>query len=400
MSHRPLRIAHLADTHLGYRALGRSCPETGRNQRSVDIERAFMATIEDILRRNVDLIVHAGDLFHHTRPSWSTLRCFVRTMRRIEEAGIPTIVIGGNHDTPRLRTSGSVFGLLELALPAIRFAAGYDLEEIPYNDHTLTVHAVPHGALTGPISPVPYPNARHRNVLVTHGLTPSVQLRGGASYEPGEELLAADLLGHDIDYVALGHFHLAGDQGRNAWYAGSTERMGWGDEKVNPGYLLVTLSDPGSQPEVEVISMQGARPMKSLHPVSGEGRSAEELAELILDRLRALDLPDAITRVELRDTPRPVRREVESIVQRHATELVWSVRVYSPADVRAVFEQPVGDHSFGDLQTLFREFVDQREHDQTYDAAFAAAFRQRGTAAIAEAQRRAEETSSLAEPAA
>jgi DNA repair exonuclease SbcCD nuclease subunit len=320
-------------------------------------------------------------------------------MRRVEEAGIPTIVIGGNHDTPRLRTSGSVFGLLELALPLIRFEAGYEMNDIPYNDQTLTVHAVPHGALTGPIPPVPYPNSRHRNLLVTHGLTPSVKLRG-AGYEPGEEILAADLLGHDIDYVALGHFHIAGDQGRNAWYAGSTERMGWGDEEVSPGYLLVTLGDPGSPPEVEIVPVKSVRPMKSLHPINGDGRSAEVLADLILDRLRALDLPEAITRVELRDTPRPVRREVEAIVQRQAGELVWSVRVYAPADVRAVFDRAVGDHSFADLQSLFREFVDQQEREQTYESTFAAAFRQQGTAAIAEAQRRAEETSAAVEPAA
>lgn len=400
MSHRPLRIAHFADSHLGYRALGRACPETGRNQRSIDIERSFMATVDDILRRDVDIIVHAGDLFHHTRPSWSTLRCFVRTMRRVEEAGIPTIMIGGNHDTPRLRTSGSVFGLLELALPMIRFEAGYDLAEIVYNDQTLTVHAVPHGALTNPISPVPYPNPRHRNILVTHGLTPSVQLRGGHAHEPGEEVLAADLLGHDIEYVALGHFHVAGDQGRNAWYAGSTERMGWGDESVNPGYLLVTLGEPGSQPEVEPIAIRGARPMKSLHPINGEGRSANELADLILDRLRALDQPDAMTRVELRDTPRPVRREVEAIVQRQAADLVWSVRVYAAADVRAVFDRSVGEHSFADLRTLFREFVDQQERDLAYDPPFATAFRAQGTAAIAEALRRAEEGSAVVEPAA
>ena len=111
-------------------------------------------------------------------------------------------------------------------------------------------------------------------------------------------------------------------------------------------------------------------------------------------------MPEAITRVELRDTPRPVRREVESIVQRQAGELVWSVRVYAPADVRAVFDRAIGDHSFADLQTLFREFVDQQERDQSYDSAFAAAFRQQGTAAIAEAQRRAEETSAAVEPAA
>lgn len=399
MSHRPLRIAHLADSHLGYRAMAKACPETGRNQRTVDIEQAFTDTIDDILRRDVDFIIHAGDLFHHTRPSWSTLRTFVRAMRRIEEAGIPTIIIGGNHDTPRLRTSGSVFSMLELALPLITFEAGYNLRELTYRDQTLTVHAVPHGSLTGPITPSPLMNRDHRNLLVTHGLTPTVELRGGLAHEPGEEILAPDLLAHDLDYVALGHFHIAGDQGRNAWYAGSTERIGWGDETATPGYLLVTLGDPGDPPEVEHIPITSARPMKTLRPISGEGRTAEALASMILDRLSALDLPHAMARVELRDTPRPIRREVEAIVQRLVDHRVWSVRVYAPADVRAVFEQPVGDRSFADLRTLFGEFVDQREQDLTYEPEFGSAFRTKGTAALDEALRRAEEATAVTEPA-
>ena len=124
-----MRIAHLADTHLGYSAYGKADPESGRNQRAVDIENSFESAISDILTRDVDLVLHAGDVFHHTRPSWSTLTHFVRQMRRLEWARIPVVVIAGNHDTPRLRTTGSVFGLLAMALPDIRFITGYDTEE-------------------------------------------------------------------------------------------------------------------------------------------------------------------------------------------------------------------------------------------------------------------------------
>ena len=108
---RPIRIAHLADTHLGYRAFYRADPITGRNQRAIDIERAFEAAIDDILTRDVDLVIHAGDVFHHTRPSWQAMRCFVLETRRLEAAGMPAVVIAGNHDTPRLRTTGSVFAV-------------------------------------------------------------------------------------------------------------------------------------------------------------------------------------------------------------------------------------------------------------------------------------------------
>src|SRR5688572_31259885 len=111
---RPIRIAHLADTHLGYRALYRADPNTGRNQRAVDVEHAYARAIADILTRDIDLVIHAGDVFHHTRPSWQAMRAFLIETRRLDRAGLPAVVIAGNHDTPRLRTSGSAFSVLSL----------------------------------------------------------------------------------------------------------------------------------------------------------------------------------------------------------------------------------------------------------------------------------------------
>ena len=397
MTTRPLRLAHLADTHLGYRALGRADPATGRNQRAVDIERAFEAAIDRILERDVDLVVHAGDVFHHTRPSWSSLRCFVRQMRRIEAAGLPCLVIGGNHDTPRLRTTGSVFGLLELALPGVRFVAGYNADEWRLDDLNLTVHSVPHGALTNPDPPVALPERDRRNVLVTHGLAPGVKLRG--QHEPGEETLSGGLLGAGFDYVALGHYHVWGDQGHDAFYSGSTERIGWGDEPVTPGFLVVALGDPGTPPVVEHIDLP-ARPMKTLHPIDGDDRHARELADVVLDRLQALDIPEAMVRVELRQTPRPVRREAEAILRREAVHLVWSLQVYSPADILAGFERGPDDAPLADLRALFGAFVDEQVTQQTYDAPFAAAFRDRGDRALAEAMRLAEDQTVNEDPAA
>ncbi len=59
--------------------------------------------------------------------------------------------------------------------------------------------------------------------------------------EPGEEEVDETLLPPDFDYIALGHYHVRGQPRPNAWYAGSTERFGFGDEPVKPGYLLVEL---------------------------------------------------------------------------------------------------------------------------------------------------------------
>ena len=240
----PLRIAHLADTHLGYRALSKTDPITGRNQRSVDIERAFVATIDDLLARNIDLVIHAGDLFQHPRPVFSAIGVAIRQFRRLEAAGIPTVVIGGNHDTPRMRASGSVFGLLAAALPDIRFAGGYEMEFFRPQGMDTVLTLMPHGSLTNPEPPLPLPTPGQRNILVTHGLAPSVGL-DTVRREPGEEALSNEMLDAGFDYIALGHFHAFHQPPgtSNAWYSGATERMGWGDQHNTPGYALVELGE-------------------------------------------------------------------------------------------------------------------------------------------------------------
>lgn len=382
----PLRIAHFSDTHLGYRAIYKADPETGRNQRALDIERAYEDAISDILTRQVDLVIHGGDVFHHTRPSWSALRCFVRQTRRLTEAGLPVIVIGGNHDTPRLRTSGSVFSVLDLALPEVDFVTGYEDQEFAYERFNLNIFAVPHGKLVDLSPPVILPEPGRRNVLVTHGLVPGMSIRGHR--EPGEEEITDTLLDTDFDYIALGHFHLSSKQRHNAWYSGSTERMGWGDEDVDPGYLIVTLAEPGEPPEVEHIPIE-TRSMKTLAPLDGEGRDARELADTVIQRLQRLDLPRAMTRIELRDTPRPIRREAESILRRESPEVVWHLHVYSPADILSTFERR-HEATITDVRSLFTEFVAERTKDGSYDASFAAAFKERGDRALDDAMRSAE----------
>jgi DNA repair exonuclease SbcCD nuclease subunit len=272
-------------------------------------------------------------------------------------------------------------------LPEVHFVAGYEVGEVRLDALNLTLHAVPHGALTNPDPPLVWPEPGRRNVLITHGLAPGVKLRG--RHEPGEETLSGALLDADFDYVALGHYHVSSDQGHNAWYSGSTERMGWGDEEVKPGFLIVELGAPGARPKVEHVPLP-ARPMRTLQPIAGDGLAARELADLVLDRLAARAEPEAMVRVELLQTPRPVRREAEAILRREAGDLVWSLHVYSPADVLSGFERGEGGTTLPDLRALFATFVEEQTAQGAYDAGFAAAFRARGDRALEDAMRAAE----------
>lgn len=380
-----IRIAHISDTHLGYRALNKTHPESGRNQRTVDVELAFERAIDDILKREVDAVIHGGDVFHHARPTWQSMRHFIRQMRRIEHAGIPALVIAGNHDTPRIRTGGSAYSVIELALSGIRFVADYTaVHETEIFKHlNLHIHAVPHGALTNPEPAMPLVKPGHRNILLCHGMVPGI-LAPGVHSEPGEQQLEGTFLDTKFDYIALGHYHLFMQPAAKAWYSGSSDRFGWGDRDANPGYAIVNMGAPGDAVEVEHVALP-ARPMIDLTPINGRSLRARDIADAVIDQLIALDSPDAMTRVEFRDIDRATRREAESMLRRETEHHVFS---FSVAIERTVFtpgiDQALAVDAVADLQTLFAEFVSLRKGEHFNDE-FARTFLERGKRVLIEA---------------
>jgi DNA repair exonuclease SbcCD nuclease subunit len=251
------------------------------------------------------------------------------------------------------------------------------------------VHGVPHGSLVNPDPPGILPRNGWWNVAVAHGVVPGHVFR--ARHEPGEVELRGNILDTSVDYIALGHVHIREQVGINAWYSGSTERTSWGDQSASPGWALVTLDKPGSMPIVEFQDVP-ARPMETLTPIDGADRDARELATIILERAAALGKPDAMLRVELQKTPRPLFRETEAIVRRETGEAAWLIRLTAPGDLL----DPLGREAVSGLAdlhplALFDTFVRQREEAEVYEAEFAERFRTRGRAALEAAIRRSQE---------
>ncbi len=393
---RQIRIAHITDTHLGYRALNKPDPASGRNQRTVDFERAFEWAIDDIVDKKPDAVIHAGDVFHHARPTWQSMRHFIQQWQKIEQAGIPSLVIAGNHDTPRVRTGGSAYSILELVLPNTTFYADY---EDHHNYETfqhlnIHVHAIPHGALTSDNPPVPSTVPGKINVMVIHGMVKGI-LKPGQHAEPGEEELDTSLLDRNFDYIALGHYHqrMQPPGIGNGWYAGSTERNGWGDFETKPGYLMVTLNGPGEgfdEPEVREIPDHIVRPMIDLKATHAENLRGPEIADEIMRKINGLKEnatthERAMVRARIWDAERGDRREAESILKRESADLVWHLSVPADSSGNVIAgERPEIAQEFPDIRELFGQFVESRT-GIAFNNRFAEVFREHGDTALAEA---------------
>ncbi len=388
MTDRPLRIAHLADTHLGYSALTRLCADSGRNQRAVDIERAFATAIDDILAWRPDLVIHAGDAFHHSRPPMHTIIFFVQQMRRLERAGIPAVVIGGNHDTPRLRTAGSVLDLCAIACPGVHFVHGYDWERVPLDldGCPVSVIALPHGAFTNDQSPaLPPPDPDATEILVIHGqykLGDRRELRGA------KDNVDDTLIAPSYTYVALGHWHTYEKMGGNAWYSGSTERIGLTDKDCRPGYARVTLHADG--PEVMHVPLP-ARDLLALPTVWADGMTADDIEARVVKALEMKEVADkradAMVMCRVENTPVGADRDALRLLRAHETVRDCWAFLPSITAVRAAGQQVAGASSIGPLVDEFDTFVGRREQEQVYTPADATAFREKGREHLTDAMR-------------
>ena len=290
-----MKIAHLADTHLGYRQLTRT-DDAGRNVREQDVYRAFEEAITRIIELRPDAVIHAGDLFDSYHPSSRALGVALDALRRLKRARIPVVVIAGNHSTPRYASVGHIFEVLA------RFggvhAVWREPETIELGD--LAVHAVPHHAdpqILEQSIRAAEPVQGRANVLVLHaGLDGLARVGAG---EAGSVSISGGTLEAvaSFDYIALGHLHAREGVRINACYAGSLERLSFADQESRKGFVEIDLSLPLSDPGRVRFHDTTPRPMATVGPIDGSLEG--DLAERIVAASAAIELDGAIIRCAL-----------------------------------------------------------------------------------------------------
>lgn len=321
-----MKIAHLADLHLGFRQHHRQTP-AGINQREADVALAFRAAVDGVLAARPEAVILAGDVFHAVRPTNYSIVFAFRQLQRIREAlpDAPIILIAGNHDTPRSSETGSILRLYqELGVDV----AADEARRLVYPALDLAVLAVPHAALFAEEKPVLRPEGSERHqVLVLHGEVEGLFPADRSSVEYGGGLLdAAALRRERWSYVALGHYHIQHEVAPRIWYSGALDYVSsnpWGElhdelrlKAPGKGWLLADL-DTGAVTRMPVAAARGVHDLPRL---DAQGLTAAEVDRLIAQRLNATPggLADAIVRLVIDNIPRHVVRELEHTAIRSA----------------------------------------------------------------------------------
>ncbi|MGC2310072.1 MAG: exonuclease SbcCD subunit D [Candidatus Babeliaceae bacterium] len=272
-----IHFVHTADIHFGMENYGKPDPKTGIHSRLLDFERALQFCIDFALEKKVDFFLFCGDAYKTAHPSPTQQRLLLNCFLRLYQAHIPVIIIVGNHDSPFSFGKAhalDVFGQLPMQ--------GFHVIGKPTKLLLETKNGPIH------IVGIPWPSrahiALHNNFtqLQAHDITRAISdAVGGLIYTYAQEIdpsLPAVLAGHltvssgifsgsekravygtdplflpsqlalaPFDYVALGHLHRhqnLNPQGHPpVVYAGSIERVDFGERKEDKGFCYVTLHD-------------------------------------------------------------------------------------------------------------------------------------------------------------
>ncbi len=274
-----MRIIHFADLHLGVETYGRLNPETGLTTRLEDFLRALDRLVDYSLENRVDLVLFCGDAYKSREPSPTQQREFARRIRRLSSGGVPVFLLVGNHDLPNATGGATTPEIFDtLAVDNVHVSGKPQVHRIPTAGGTVQVVSLPwlrRSALLAreesrSLAPDEI-NQRLQQVLTqkvnelvrqldpslpailaAHAWVTGVRVREGSekSMVIGQEpaLLLGNVANPAFDYVALGHIHRHQvlNSSPPVVYAGSLERLDFGEEDDEKGFYLVEIADTGA----------------------------------------------------------------------------------------------------------------------------------------------------------
>jgi DNA repair exonuclease SbcCD nuclease subunit len=349
------RLVALGDAHLGRSHLAHLRDDRGRNVREEDFLRSFAWAIDETIRQEPDGFLWLGDVFDHARPTYRTFAHVLAGLQRLTDAGLRGVAISGNHDTPRVRGTGSPYDALERVFPGVTFA--WRMEAVAAELASIVVHAVPQtlsveelrtqlAAAAGAV------RADAANLLVAHVALTSLPARAWRDINELEVEEAA--FDRAFDHVLLGHYHAHQRVSKRTWYAGSTYTFSFADSPEVAKGLAVIDTETG---KVEHVENPGERPLATVS-VPSASLSAGELVDAV-ERL-AKGTPDgAVVRAYLNDVdPAAFRQVANEQFQEAVPGALW---VQVEPDLGAAALAVQGGPTVGSLEQEWARYVEVQD---------------------------------------
>jgi exonuclease SbcD len=322
-----ITLLHFSDLHLGIENYGRLDPQTGLSSRLQDFLRSFDAIVDYALGENIDLVLFCGDAYRTRDPTPTYQREFAKRISRLSHAGVPMFLLAGNHDLPLAVGKAhtlEIFDTLDVDNVVVANKLGTHTVETrggpiqivavpwPIRSHLATkdefkglrldeINARVADAIENLVSEeIDGLDPALPTVLAAHGTVFGATYGSERSVLLGQEVIipSSVVANPAFDYVALGHIHkhqIVRNADPPAVYSGSVERIDFGEEDEQKGFLLVQLEK--GRAEFEFVPLE-ARPFLTIDvEAKGEDPTAE-----VLEAIESHDIRDKVVRLIVRTT--------------------------------------------------------------------------------------------------
>lgn len=192
-----MRFLHSADLHLDspLRAQALKNPDLALSLHAAS-RTALSSIVDAAISHNVDALLLAGDVFDSSVVDVAARAALAAELGRLGRAGIPAVIIQGNHDA-----------LLDLDRfgPIAENVVLLNADRPTFQVGGAAIHGLGFGArhVADSLLPqYPAPESGKINIGLMH-----TSLGGAPGHDPYAPCAEADLLAHGYDYWALGHIH-------------------------------------------------------------------------------------------------------------------------------------------------------------------------------------------------
>jgi exonuclease SbcD len=315
---RAVRILHLADSHIG--ADLPAWPRSNRRRRGDDLIASYRRVVMLAREHDVDLVIHAGDVFDTSRPSDAALAAAAEPLLALAAGGLPVVVVPGNHERSILPAA------LLLAHPKLHVVRQPCALSFSLRGTRVVVAAVPcmrRGAARRfgeALRETGWERAgADVNILAVHQTFESATCGpAGYRFRSGEDVVERGVVPTEMHYVAAGHIHRHQvlrplvEGGPPIVYAGSPDRISFAERDEPKGAVLVEAS--AGRLTYRFLE-HAVRPM-AVVPLDVSGRTQAQIREEALERIAALPA-EAVTLLRL--SGEATRREMQGLdLARHS----------------------------------------------------------------------------------
>lgn len=340
-----MRFIVSADTHLGspIRSVALRNPDLGERLRQASFD-TFRRIVNMAISEAADALVLAGDIFDSDFPDLKSRAFLMTQLTRAASAGIPTVLVRGNHDA-----------LLD---HTIHGSLGPDIHLLHKGNPTVEIgNAMFHGlsfdkshVAKSLLPEYPEPAVGRTNVGLMH-----TSLGGSPGHDPYAPCSEQDLLAHGYDLWCLGHIHMPFDRRAGSALAvmpGIPQPRHYG-ERSGGSVAVVTLGDGG--PQLEQRDVGYLRFVETKLDLTECGDQTEVL-DHIGSALKAAQDPLRATAVRLQVT---TARHSADDVQALAIELLEGVDEVFLDKIKVSPPKSIDDDKINDLARLMRDEVQE-----------------------------------------